>query len=158
MGKQLKAGGFDNIQQQKLAEFCQKQQPVTLVNCEVRPSKWGSELELVLNKNTQITKPSAKFEMFLPVSSDSPTKQEFLDHPLNHLESTSINSRVRIKAKFVQQKEVEKVKPTLSKQDYIVAVAAGATATLTTWEENMGILTVGSSYEVCGLIVREYQG
>ena len=56
--------GFDDKQQQKLAEFQKKQEPVALVNCEVKPSKYGSQLEVVMSKGTQVLKsPSDKFNI-----------------------------------------------------------------------------------------------
>ena len=145
--------GFDDKQHQKLAEFQKKQEPVALVNCEVKPSKYGSQLEVVMSKGTQVLKsPSDKFNI-----ENLPKKCE--EMPLDQLHHQMDYQRVTVMIKILEEKEVIEVNNGLSKQDYIIADATG-TGTLTVWETKVGMLTfkVGSSYKLTGAMVRSFNG
>ena len=128
----LRLVGFDTKQQQKLAEF-QKKEPVALLNCEIKPSKWGSQLEvlMVCNTSNEIT--------------------------LNQLQDLNSYQRVVATVKVESAQEVKEVKNGLRKQDYIVGDATGA-AIVTMWENNIGALKLGASYKLSGMMVKEFDG
>ena len=54
--------GFDAKQQRKQEEFREKE-TIALVNCEVKTSKWGSQLEIVVRKNIEVEKSPSKFDV-----------------------------------------------------------------------------------------------
>lgn len=51
--KNIRFVSFNEKQHQQLTEF---QEAVAIVNCEVKTSKWGSELEILTHKNTELLK------------------------------------------------------------------------------------------------------
>ena len=146
----LRIVGFDNKQQQKLAEFQHERQPVSLVNCEVKHSKWGSQLEIVMGKNTQILKCPNKFDVAVP------TCPKVDNISLDELQDKINYQRVNVMIKVLAEKEVVEING-LSKQDYMIGDATG-TAILTTWEGNTGMFNVGRSYKLSGVMVRNFDG
>ena len=147
----LRLVGFDTKQQQKLAEFHQKKDPVALLNCEIKPSKWGSQLEVLMRKDTELQKSPKKFNVASLVCN---TSNEIT---LDQLQDLNSYQRVVATVKVVSTQEVKEVKSGLRKQDYIVGDATGA-ATVTLWENNIGALKVGASYKLSGMMVREFDG
>jgi len=55
--------GFSPDQQKKLASFLELKQPTHLINCEVKPSRQGDKLEIMLKKFTEIAKSPKKIEV-----------------------------------------------------------------------------------------------
>lgn len=149
----LRLVGFDNKQQQKLAEFQDKQEPVSLIECEVKPGKWGSQLEVIIGRNTQVIKSPTKFDVTVPPACQS----MFDDMSLDELQNKINYQRVKVQVKILDEKAVMEVKHDLMKQDYIVGDATGIT-TLTTWKNNTGMFEVGQSYELSGVMVKDFNG
>ena len=148
----LRFVGFDAKQQKKLMEFQDKKQSVALVNCEVKPNKWSSELEVVMSNSTQVVTSPTKFDITM-----IPTTKHHEEVSLDQLQDKTNYQRITVLVKILDQKEVMEIHPGLSKQDCIVGDSTGTT-TLTLWEDNIGQIDVGMSYRLSGVIVRSFNG
>ena len=141
----------DTKQRLKLVEFLKNKKSVTVVNCEVRDSKWGSDLESIMRKNTELQRSPTKFDMSSLVCSGSN------ETTLDQLAEVTNYQCVSVRVKVVKQKEVVEVKNGLQKQDFVIADATGSTK-VTAWEDNVGTLKEGSSYQLSGMMMRLYNG
>ena len=146
----LRLVGFDTSHQQRLAGFHEKNEPVALVNCKVKSSKWGSELEIIMGKHTQMQKSSSKF--YVPM-----VHEPITEVTLDQLERLQIYQRISVKVKVISEKEVLELKDGLKKQDLIKGDSTG-TAKLTVWEKIVTSLKIESSYKLSGLMVKVYNG
>ena len=146
--------GFDGKQQQQLAEFQEKKEAVAIINCEVKPSKWGSELEVLMRKNTELLKSPTKFD--IDVTIPQPT-DDFEEITLDQLKDVSNYKRVTVLAKILSEDKVVELQNGLTKQDYVIGDSTGK-ATATVWENNVGLFSVGSSYKMAGVMVRVFNG
>ena len=99
----LRLVGFDTKQQQKLAEFQKKKEPVALLKCEIKPSKWGSQLEVLMRKDTELQKSPKKFNVTSLVCN---TSNEIT---LNQLQDLNSYQRVVATVKVVSAQEVKEV-------------------------------------------------
>lgn len=143
--------GFDSKIHQRLADFHQSKEAVALTNCEVKEGKYSSELELLVRKSTDVEKSPTKIDASkLIIRSGSHVALEEISGLCNY-------QSVVVRVKVVNEDEAVEVKKDLVKQDYVVADATGA-CRMTTWNENVGILEQGMSYELSGVIVRTYGG
>ena len=146
----LRLVGFDTSHQQRLAEFYEKHEPVALVNCKVKSSKWGSELEIMMGKHTQMLKSPSKFDV-------STMHQPITEVTLDQLERLQVYQRISVRIKVDSERDVLELKNGLKKQDLIMGDATG-TAKLTVWEKNVTSLKKGGSYKLSGLMVKVYNG
>ena len=127
--KSLRVVGFDSKLQQKRADFKDRQEAVAILNCEVKQSKWSSDLDLHVRNFAEVQ--------------TSPTKSLDASAIVAHLPSDLIElsqvttltnfQRVTVKAKVVEVKNAQSVKNGLLKQDCVIADSAG-TAKLTLWD------------------------
>ena len=67
----LRIVGFDAKVQQKLMDFHSRKEPVALVNCQVKESKFSSTLELHMRKNTEVLKSPTKLDASAITSNSS---------------------------------------------------------------------------------------
>ena len=100
---------------------------ITFMSC---PSKWGSQLEVLMRKDTELQKSPKKFNVTSLVCN---TSNEIT---FNQLQDLNSYQRVVATVKVVSAQEVKEVKNGLRKQDYIVGDATGA-ATVIMWENNI---------------------
>ena len=149
----LRLVGFNEKQQKELVEFQSKNVPVAIVNCEIKPNKWGSEMEVIMNKYTDVVKSPSKFD-FVPVPQDQQVCDEVT---LDKLQDLNNYQRVTVSVKVVSETAVIELQNGLTKQEYVVGDTT-ATGTVTVWEKSTGILKVGSSYKISGVMVRIYNG
>ena len=139
--------GFDAKQQRTLEELRTKEEPVALVNCEVKPSRWGNQLEVVIGRNTIVKSSPNKFDvMFCSSSSNNEVM-------LNEVKRIQNFQKVTARVKVVNVKKCTEVNGGLMKQDVIVGDASGISR-VTVWEENVGILKEGVCYKLSGMTVR----
>lgn len=143
--------GFDTKQQQRLEEFREKKEAVALVNCEVRSSKWNPQLEVMVNRRTEVQKSPAEFDVATLATSASS------EIGLDQLQGLQNYQEVTARVKVVSTEEESVVKGGLRMQEYVIGDATGA-ARLTVWERNVGVLKEGSSYRMSGLKVRMFNG
>ena len=111
--------GFDAKQQQTLEEFGTKEESVTLVNCEVKPSRWGDQLEVLMGRNTTVKSSPNKFDVTFCSSSSN---NEIM---LNEVKRIQSFQKVTVKVKAVNVKKCAEVNGGLMKQDVIVGDASG---------------------------------
>lgn len=141
--------GFDTKQQQKLALFHDKKEAVTLLNCEVKTSKRGPHLEVVVGRNTEMQKSPTKFNVSAMVCTQSN------EITLDQLQELQVYQRVTVKVKVVSEKDAVEVKKGLKKQDVVIGDGSGS-AKLTLWEQDIGSLKERKSYKLSGMIVKMY--
>ena len=144
--------GFDAKVQQKLMDFHSRKEPVALVNCQVKESKFSSTLELHMRKNTEVLKSPTKLDASA-ITSNSSSDLITLDElpKLDQYQTVSVNLKV------INIKSEEEVKKGLVKQDCVVGDPTG-TARITLWEDNVGVLAEGESYSLSGVKVRSFKG
>ena len=63
--------------------------------------------------------------------------------------------KVTVRVKIVGMSDSEEVKG-LVKQEHFIADSSGF-CKIIAWEENVGVFSNGSSYKLCGMIVRTFQ-
>ena len=144
--------GFDSKKQEQLASFHEDKQTVAIENCQLKKSKFSDEIEIIVTTATTFSKSPKKFNV--PVndtsSASSPTALDTI-HKLQNFQN------IIVQAKVLTVKEPLEVKPSLLKQDIIVADSTG-TARLTVWQEDTNKISVGSSYVFDKVTVRSYDG
>ena len=62
-GKRMGFVGFQQKNQEKIAEITKEGEPVVLSNCSVKKARSGDGLELIVNDQTEIEKSPRKFEI-----------------------------------------------------------------------------------------------
>lgn len=60
---QIRLVGFDASQLRKLQDYQQKQLPVQLINCEVKPSRYGEGYDVMLKSGSQIRESPRKIDV-----------------------------------------------------------------------------------------------
>lgn len=148
----LRLVGFSSDQQKKLASFRDQHKPTHLQNCEVKQSRFGDKLEILLKRFTAIVDSPRDIAMSEaveppPVSTsihldDLPTTQEF--------------QKITVDVKVVVVNEPVTVTGGKTKQDLVVADST-STARLTLWEEKVHSMDLDQSYTLTNVVVRKYQ-
>ena len=141
--------GFDSAKQKELSEICEKQQPVSLNNCQVNKSKFNDEMEVVITSSTKIAGSDKKFNIRSTAGSTEIT--------LDALGTSPNYSIVSVKARVIGKTDPMEVKPGLIKQNYTVA-DHNACAQLVLWQEDINRLKVGESYAFEKLVVKSFDG
>ena len=129
----MRVVGFDTKLQQKLAYFKASDEPVAVLNCQVKEGKWTSDLEIHTRTSTDILK--------------SPKK----------LDTTSIIEKLPDLSEVIEVKNEEKMKNGLIKQECVVSDSTG-TARITAWEDNVDLFVENNSYSLTGVTVRSFKG
>ena len=143
--------GFDSKQQQRLAEFQEKKEAVALCNCEVKRSKFGAQLEVLVGRETMVEKSPGKFPV---VTLNTEASNNVT---MNQLLALQVYQRVNVCVKVIREGEVTELKNGLKHQDISIGDATG-TGKLTVWEKNTGQLKTGMCYNLSGVMVRQYEG
>ena len=149
--KTLRVVGFDTKIQQKLADFETTKEPVALLNCEVKEGKWNSGLEVHMRKSTEVQKSPTKL-CAEAITTSLSTGLITLDqlHTIDNFQ------RINVNIKVITVKPEEEVKKGLLKQDCIISDPTG-TATVTLWEDSIGLLVESESYKLSGATVRSFK-
>ena len=144
----MRVVGFDKTKLEKLRPYYEYQVPVTLRDCVIQRNKKGN-LEIVLTKIEQST---LSFEISDPKTAGSVVVT------LEELSSLPEHTRVTIRATVIRVHESQNVgKRRIMKQDVTIADST-ATATLTLWDKNVGILQPNVSYQFNRLVTCSYMG
>ncbi len=145
----LKLVGFKPVDQDKIKDLMDKSKPIVFDDCQIRKAKRGNNMEIMLKRSTSIG-PSPKKLKVDAMCQDMPISLSELNTK-NEYEKTSANVKV------IKAKEPTVVK-SLGKrvQDIIVADATG-TSRCTIWENDVGSLSEGKSYELKRFIIREFE-
>ena len=125
------------------------QLPVTLRDCVIQQNKMKGNLEILLKSHTKIEK---SFEISDPKTAGSFVLQ------LDKLSSLAEYTRVTIRATVIRVHESQKVgEKKIMKQDITIADPT-ATATITLWDKDVGVLEPNCSYKFNRLETRSYMG
>ena len=145
--------GFDPKKYDTLSEFYKNRQPLALSDCSVNESKYTPDLEVVVKKSTQLLHSPTKFEvpndMFEAGDNEHVTIDEISQLP-NY-------QRVSVTVKVVVENDPVEVRKDLTKQEYVIGDSTGC-CQITTWEDNVGLFSVGQSYKLSNLMVRSFKG
>lgn len=144
--------GFDTKMHQRLSDFHETKKPVLLSHCEVKQGKYSSDLEVVVRCSSEVEHSPSKIEVL-------PSMFNVIDDfvTIDQISELVNYQRVSVLIKVVIEEEPVNVKKGLVKQDYVIADATACTKVVT-WEDNVGILQVGGSYKLSGMMVRTFKG
>ena len=142
--------GFDAGVRRKLLDFEERKQGITLSNCEIKRSRRGNELEILVNKRTEI----AESEKVFKVEGETNAGKKSC---LKELLGLSLFQRVTIEVKVVRVEKALEVNGGKKKQDILVGDETG-TVRVTVWEEEIGKVKQDDSYRMSGMMVREFRG
>ena len=143
--------GFDKSKLAKLQPFCDYSLPVTLKDCCIQRNKYKDTLEIVLKRNTTIEESTTEFEI-----PDLTTAGSTVVH-LSDIPILPVHKRVTVSAKVTKIHKSQKFGENKVKQDLTIADATGK-ATLTLWNQDIGVFTEHTSYKFNRLQVRSYMG
>ena len=146
--------GFDSKARDKLSDFHQNKEALSLSNCEVKECKYSYDLEVVVRKSSEPRSQSySKFEV-------SPNMfDETDDHiTMDEIPRLVNYQRVSVKVKVIGEEDATAVKKGLMKQDYNIIANRTGSCKIVTWEDNVGLLQVGNCYELSWLLIRAFKG
>lgn len=141
--------GFRVEQQKKLDAFFRDRKSVTLSDCEIKSSRQGEKMEIILKSSTNILKSDSTVDADLIVDNFA------VDIMLSGLEKMSNFDVVNVLCKVIVRKDVVTVASGKKKQDILIADLTGG-ARVTLWEENIDALEEQQSYHLKKFVVREY--
>lgn len=148
----MRVFGFDDTVRRKLISYEESKSPVMFENCEVKPSRKGNQLEVLLTKYTEISSCQKTFD----ITKISATKFG-KDISLSELKDLATFTRVSLAVKAVTTERVTEVPGGKKKQDIVIADSTG-TARFTVWEGEIGKVKEGKCYNLKGMMVREFRG
>jgi hypothetical protein len=148
--KVIRVIGFKTAQHDILQSYYEKQLPVTLQGCKVQFNQSNNQLEVAIKDYTKITTSTSTFDVANMMTLGA---QEI---ELKQLPSVSEFNRVICRALVTKQSEPQKVGGGKTKQDVTIKDATGS-ATLTLWENDVGSLKVGDSYQFNRVVVRTFK-
>ena len=148
----MRVFGFDCGVRRRLIEFEDGKNPLVMSNCEVKRSRRGDQLEILLSKHTEVEKSAKVFDV-----DSACVKAGGKVIMLKQLEQLVAFQRVTVEVKALHVEEVMEVSGGKKKQDVTVGDSSG-TARLTVWESEVGKVAEGDSYRLSGVVVREFRG
>jgi hypothetical protein len=113
--------GFNTDQQRKLTTYFQNTKSIRLVNCEIKPSREGESMEIMLKKFTEIK--SSPKDISIP--KENPQKSKTIT--IQNLEQTANYQRVCITAKVIDVADPSMVGEGKVKQEVTIADSSGTT-------------------------------
>lgn len=143
--------GFNSEHQKKLSTFQRQKLPIKLEDCEVRKSRQGYSMEILLKNTTIITESSKDIDTSQEDPDDSPTAITLLQ-----LSDIQLFQKITTSAKVIQVSDTITVTGGKKKQEVTIADDT-STAKVTLWEQYIGILQDGKSYKLNNFVVREYK-
>ena len=143
----MRVVGFKAEQRKKLLEFSETGVPVVLKDCQIKMSRQGHEMEVLLKNSTKISASGKVFDMCDEME-DKPV-------PLAEVHKMAEYTRVTVIVKVLSKRKAVKLDGGLTKQDVIVADATGV-MTVTLWEEKVDSLDLLQCYKLSQFLVRDY--
>jgi len=140
--------GFNSTARRKLEDCNENGEAVVFNGCEVKKSRQRDGLEIIVKKGTEISKSHRSFQI---------TKDSKAVMPLEKVLELPQYQRVAIKAKIMHVDSIFELRSGEKVQEVILADATGH-AKLTIWGEHLGKVKEGCSFEMKGLMVRDYHG
>ena len=135
----------------KLSTFQHRRVPIKLEDCEVRQSRQGYNMEILLKNTTKITESSKDIDTSREDSDDLPTSITLLQ-----LSDIQLFQKITTSVKIIQVSDIVTVTGGKKKQDVTIADNT-STAKVTLWEQYIGALQDGKSYKLNNFVVREYK-
>ena len=148
----MRVYGFDCGVRRKLVEFGESRNAVVMSNCEVKRSRKGEELEILVTKHTEVEKSEKVFDV---ESKFGKAGEKVIT--LKELHDLLPFQRVTVEVKAVRVEEPTEVSGGKKKQDVLVGDSTG-TARFTVWEGEIGTVDEDVSYRLSGMMVREFRG
>ena len=149
----LRIVGFSSEQQKKLSAFFESGQPAHLENCEVKKSRQGDKLEVMLKKFTDIQKSPKKITI---PPDDGLSDDSAVYITLGELNKVDEFQRVTVDVKVIYIGDPTEVSGGKIKQDVTVADCTD-NSRLTIWEDRMNTLDKGASYTLKNIVVRLFR-
>jgi hypothetical protein len=146
----LRLVGFSSNQQRKLSNFFSTHTIIQLQNCQIKESREGDKMEVMLKTNTNITKSSKEID-----TSNMNQDEASSIITLSQLLTTQNFQKVTVDIKVMNAKAPVYVTGEKLKQDIIIADETG-TAKVTLWEKHVQSLQNSKSYTLKNFTVREY--
>ena len=152
--KRIRFVGFQQKNQDKIAEITKEGKPVVLSNCSVKKARSGDGLELIVNDQTEINKSPKKFEIQAKSVElqDTNVSKEIA---LKELEVQLPFQRVTIKAKVLEIGDTSKLDDGRQVQHVLVADDT-TTVEVAPWQEFVNTVTLSKSYELSNLMVKTF--
>ena len=146
---EIRMVGFSPELEKKLSTYKQEKRPIKLEDCEIKQSRQGHKMEVILKNSTKITE-SPK-DINVPEDTDeSPVLTTLINLP-SLLNFQQIVTTIKV----IQTPDPMTVTGGKCKQDVIIADDT-ATAKVTLWEQYVGALQLGNSYMLKNFVIREY--
>ena len=136
-----------------MAEMLPKKQAIEIENCEIKPSRRGEKLEILLKADSRISESPKKIEV-ADIDFEDETPEEI---ELDALEGKFEYAKVTVGVKIHRVSEPDIVRTGKKKQEVLVADKK-STAKVTLWEDQVGSLTEGVSYCLQSFVVKEFGG
>ena len=140
------------MQQRKLNNYHQKNIPVELANCELKPARQDEGYEEMLKSSTLIKQSPKKLNV-ASLMADIATASKTVT--LSSLESLGVLQKVTVNINVVELKDETEVGGRV-KLDISVTDGNG-TARVSVWEGNVNMMGKDRSYCLKNFMVREYQ-
>lgn len=147
----LRVVGFNPGQQKTIKQFMDTKETLQLTDCEVKQARRGNSMEILLKGNTEIKESPKKFKLSkLDLDDETPSNIKLAD-----LDSRSVYDRVSVTVKVLKCSDPVHVSNDKKKQDITIADLS-AVSKITLWQENIGKVQTGMSYNLDNFMVREY--
>ena len=147
----LRLVGFRSEQQKRLSTFSRDKTPISLQNCEIKQSRQGHQMEVMLKNSTQIVKSPKIIE--IPDEEDIPEIPAVIT--LSQIQHVQQYQKVSTDVKVLVKREPIFVSTGKMKQDVIVADHT-STMKVTLWEDYVNVMEEDKSYSLTDFVVREY--
>ena len=143
----LRFCGFSSSARRKLEECYESNEPVLLSGCEIKKSRQTDGLEIVVKTRTKISKSQRSFE----ISKDNGSVMA-----LEKVQDLPQYRQVHVQAKAMHVGEVVELRYGGKVQEVVIADNTGH-VTLNIWGNHIGKVEEGCSYDMKGLMVKEYR-
>ena len=144
----LRLVGFRSEQQKRLNSFSRKKTPVSLQNCEIKPSRQGHSMEVMLKTATQILHSPKVIEVTDEDVPETPQVRTLLQIP-----QIQPFPKIAADVKVILKKDPIIVPGGKKKQD---VGDHTSTTTVTLWEDYVDMINEDESYSLKNFFVREF--
>ena len=129
---------------------------MSVTNCEIKENNYSSELEIIVRNSSELQRSPVKFALDKSELKSSSAILATLDQlpTLANYQVISVRIKVGSVGDVVSVPSHDKK---LDKQECVVADATGS-CKVVLWNDNLHIFQVGSSYQLDGVYVCQYQG
>ena len=145
--------GFNTDHQKIMREFMDKREPVQLTDCQVKPARRGTDMEIMFKGTTKLKPSPKKFDIStFHFGDEGPAEIN-----LAQLHSFKDYDRITVNIKVLSSTDSIDVSGGRKKQEVKVADKSEV-CMVTLWAENIGKLDDNQSYTLKSFLVREFGG